>query len=68
MEEKKLHSLINTLLKIAEESGNPSKYNQVIIDLLQADEYTNVNIMDHKGYPVIVFINKAGGITMLGNE
>lgn len=68
MEEKKLHSLINTLLKIAEESGNPLKYNQVIINLLQADEYTNINIMVHKGYPVIVFINKAGGITMIGNE
>lgn len=68
MEEKKLNSLITTLLKIAEESGNPMKYNQVILDLLKADEYVNVNIMNHKGYPVIVFINKEGGISMIGNE
>ncbi len=68
MEEKKLHSLINTLLKIAEETGAASKYNTVIAELLKAEGFANVVIKEHKGSPVIVYTNAEGGITVLDNE
>ena len=65
MDEKKLNSLIMSLLKMAEEQENPSKYNKVIAELTAAEEIKNVTIIDHKGSPVVNYINKEGGITTL---
>ena len=58
MDEKKLNSLIMSLLKMAEEQENPSKYNKVIAELTAAEEIKNVTIIDHKGSPVVNYINR----------
>lgn len=68
MESKKLNSLIMMLLKIAEESGNAAKYNQVIIDLLQVENINNIILKEVNGKIVVVFNNNEGGITLLSNE
>lgn len=68
MDSKKLNSLIMMLLKIAEEGGNASKYNQVIIDLLQAESIHNIILKEVNGKTVVVFNNNEGGITLLTNE
>lgn len=68
MESKKLNSLIMMLLKIAEESGNASKYNQVIVDLLQVENIHNIILKEVNGKIVVVFNNNEGGITLLTNE
>ena len=68
MESKKLNSLIMMLLKIAEEGGNASKYNQVIIDLLQAENVNNIILKEVNGKTVVVFNNNEGSITLLTNE
>lgn len=66
MDEKKLHSLITTLLKMAIEQENPGKYNTVISELLKAEGVTNIAVMDHRGGTVVSFQNAQGGITLLG--
>jgi hypothetical protein len=66
MDEKKLNSLITTLLKMSVEQEKPGKYNTVIADLLQAEGVTNVAIMDHRGGTVVSYTNAQGGITLLG--
>lgn len=66
MDEKKLHSLITTLLKMAIEQENPGKYKTVISELLKAEGVTNVAVMDHRGGTVISYQNAQGGITLLG--
>ena len=48
MDEKKLNSLITTLLKMASTQEMPNKYNSVVAALLQA-ENLNFVIMDHRG-------------------
>lgn len=68
MDSKKLNSLIMMLLKIAEEGGNASKYNQVIVDLLQAENINNIILKEVNGKTVVVFNNNEGGITLLTNE
>lgn len=68
MEEKKLHSLIVSLLKIAEEANEPFKYNTVIAELLKVEGFENVVIKNHKDSPVIAYVNAQGGITMLDND
>lgn len=68
MDSKKLNSLIMMLLKIAEENGNASKYNQVIIDLLQAETINKIILKEVNGKIVVVFNNNEGGITLLTNE
>ena len=68
MDSKKLNSLIMMLLKIAEEGGNAFKYNQVIIDLLQAENVNNIILKEVNGKVVVVFNNNEGGITLLTNE
>lgn len=67
MEEKKLHSLITTLLKMAIEQEQVGKYNKVIIELLAAEGIANVMIADHRGGQVVTFINANGGMTLLGD-
>jgi len=67
MEEKKLHSLITTLLKMAIEQEKTGKYNQVIMALLAAEGITNAAIMDHHGGQVVSFTNAEGGIVLLGD-
>lgn len=66
MDEKKLNSLITTLLKMAVEQENPGKYNQVITELLKAEGIANVVVMEHRGGSVVSYQNAAGGITLLG--
>lgn len=66
MEEKKLQSLITTLLKMAIEQEKPGKYNTVIADLLSAEGVINIVIMDHRGGTVVSYQNAQGGITLLG--
>lgn len=66
MEEKKLQSLITTLLKMAIEQEKPGKYNTVIADLLAAEGVINVVIMDHRGGTVVSYQNAQGCITLLG--
>lgn len=66
MEEKKLQSLITTLLKMAIEQEKSGKYNTVIADLLAAEGVINVVIMDHRGGTVVSYQNAQGGITLLG--
>lgn len=66
MEEKKLQSLITTLLKMAIEQEKPGKYNTVIADLFAAEGVINVVIMDHRGGTVVSYQNAQGGITLLG--
>ena len=68
MDAKKLESLIKTLIKIAEETGNPEKYNMVIAELLKAEEIKNIIIRMHCGKPVVIFTNSEGGITAIDNE
>lgn len=68
MDSKKLNSLITMLLKIAEDGGNVTKYNQVIIDLLQVENANNVILKEVNGKIVVVFNNNEGGITLLSNE
>ena len=66
MEEKKLHSLITTLLKMAVEQEMPEKYNKVIIELLAAEGFSKAVVMEHRGGIVVSFQNAQGGITLLG--
>lgn len=68
MDSKKLNSLITMLLKIAEEGGNASKYNQVILDLLQAENVNNIILKEVNGKIVVVFNNNEGGISLITNE
>lgn len=68
MDEKKLNSLIMTLLKMAEEQEKPAKYTKVITELLAAEEIQNVTIVEHKGSPVVNYINREGGITTLAAD
>lgn len=68
MDSKKLNSLITMLLKIAEEGGNASKYNQVILDLLQAENVNNIILKEVNGKIVVVFNNNDGGISLITNE
>lgn len=68
MDSKKLSSLITMLLKLAEEGGNASKYNQVIIDLLQVENIHNIILKEVNGKIVVVYNNNEGGITLLTNE
>ena len=68
MDSKKLNSLITMLLKIAEDSGNVTKYNQVIIDLLQVENANNVILKEVNGKIVVVFNNNEGGISLITNE
>lgn len=68
MDSKKLNSLITMLLKIAEDGGNASKYNQVIIDLLQVENANNVILKEVNGKIVVVFNNNEGGISLITNE
>lgn len=68
MDSKKLSSLIMMLLKLAEEGGNASKYNQVIVDLLQAENVHNIILKEVNGKTVVVFNNNEGGITLLSND
>ncbi len=68
MDSKKLSSLIMMLLKLAEEGGNASKYNQVIIDLLQVENIHNIILKEVNGKIVVVYNNNEGGITLLTNE
>ena len=66
MDEKKLNSLITTLLKMASTQETPNKYNSVVAALLQA-ENLNFVIMDHRGGTVVSYSNAQGGITMLSD-
>lgn len=66
MDEKKLNSLITTLLKMAATQETPNKYNSVVAALLQA-ENLNFVIMDHRGGTVVSYTNGKGGITMLSD-
>lgn len=66
MDEKKLNSLITTLLKMASTQETPNKYNSVVAALLQA-ENLNFVIMDHRGGTVVSYTNAQGGITMLSD-
>lgn len=66
MDEKKLNSLITTLLKMASEQEKPEKYNKVIAELLAAEGVSNICIMEHRGGIVVSFQNAQGGITLLG--
>lgn len=66
MDEKKLNSLITTLLKMASTQETPNKYNSVVAALLQA-ENLNFVIMDHRGGTVVSYNNGQGGITMLSD-
>lgn len=68
MDSKKLNSLITMLLKIAEDGGNVTKYNQVIIDLLQVENANNVILKEVNGKIVVVFNNNEGGISLITNE
>lgn len=68
MDSKKLSSLIMMLLKLAEEGGNASKYNQVIVDLLQVENVNNIILKEVNGKIVVVYNNNEGGITLLTNE
>lgn len=68
MDSKKLNSLITMLLKIAEDAGNVTKYNQVIIDLLQVENANNVILKEVNGKIVVVFNNNEGGISLITNE
>ena len=68
MDSKKLNSLIMMLLKLAEEGGNASKYNQVILDLLQAENVNNIILKEVNGKIVVVFNNNEGGISLIMNE
>lgn len=67
MEEKKLYSLITTLLKMVIEQEKAGKYNQVIMALLAAEGITNAVIMVHHGGQVVSFNNADGGIVLLGD-
>lgn len=66
MDEKKLNSLITTLLKMASTQETPNKYNSVVAALLHA-ENLNFVIMDHRGGTVVSYTNAQGGITMLSD-
>lgn len=66
MDEKKLNSLITTLLKMAATQETPNKYNSVVAALLQA-ENLNFVIMVHRGGTVVSYTNGQGGITMLSD-
>ena len=66
MDEKKLNSLITTLLKMASTQETPNKYNSVITELLKA-ENLNFVIMDHRGGTVVSYTNGQGGIVMLSD-
>lgn len=68
MDSKKLNSLITMLLKIAEDAGNVTKYNHVIIDLLQVENANNVILKEVNGKIVVVFNNNEGGISLITNE
>lgn len=68
MDSKKLNSLITMLLKIAEDGGNAAKYNQVILDLLQAENVNNIILKEVNGKIVVVFNNNDGGISLITNE
>lgn len=67
MEEKKLYSLITTLLKMGIEQEKAGKYNKVIMELLAAEGIANAVIMDHHGGQVVSFNNAEGGIVLLGD-
>ena len=67
MEEKKLHSLITTLLKMAAEQEKVGKYNKVITELLAAEGIANVMIADHRGGQVVTVVNAEGGMVLLGD-
>ena len=64
MDEKKLNSLITTLLKMASTQETPNKYNSVIAQLLKT-ENLNFVIMEHRGGCVVSYQNAQGGITLL---
>ena len=66
MDEKKLNSLISTLIKMESEQEQPMKYNAVISELLKAEGITCFSILNHRGGTVVSFQNKEGGITLLG--
>jgi len=67
MNEKKLDSLIAMLLKLAAEQENPAKYNNVIIELMKAENVTNHVIMVHRGGAVVSYQNSQGGISLIGD-
>lgn len=66
MDEKKLNSLITTLLKMASTQETPNKYNSDIAKLLKA-ENLNFVIMDHRGGTVVSYTNGQVGIVMLSD-
>lgn len=66
MDEKKLNSLISTLIKMESEQEQPMKYNAVISELLKAEGITSFSILNHRGRTVVSFQNKEGGIIFLG--
>lgn len=65
MDEKKLNSLITTLLKMAAEQEQSGKYNKVITELLAAEGIINIAIVDHRGGQVVTYQNAQGGMTVL---
>lgn len=62
---KKLSSLIAGLLDMAEAANEPNKYNTAIIELLNAEHANNIIVYNHFGRPVVIFLNDAGGITVI---
>ena len=66
MDEKKLNSLISTLLKMAAEQEKPEKYNKVITELLSAEGIANAAVMEHRGGIVVSYQNGQGAIVLLG--
>ena len=60
MDEKKLNSLIMSLLKMAEEQEKPSKYNKVIAELTAAEEIKNVTTQYYFNIGERVFHDKLG--------
>lgn len=67
MDEKKLNSLISTLIKMESEQEQPMKYNAVISELLKAEGIINFSILNHRGGTVVSFQNKEGEIVLLGD-
>lgn len=51
----------------AEDGGNVTKYNQVILDLLQAENVNNAIIKEINGKIVVAFNNNEGGIALITN-
>ena len=66
MEEKKLNSLISMLFKMAIEQENPYKYNEVIKTLLRTEGISNFNLIEHRGGPVLSYVNSEGGVSLIG--